>query len=250
MPVARKTAPSINEYMDEKPVKKRRYDEDEDEETTPRGRAADEDEDEDEEEEEDPDEMPARSSVIQQGWAAARKRIQEQADAFTDDFKFSEDDQIVKFLTTEPVIYSQHWLDNKKGKKSYVCLGEGCPLCDDLGDQPSLRFAFTVVNITLPKMPTQILAMGVKLAGQLETHHSSKRTGPLDRHFWNLSRTGTGRSTVHSVQCVKDRDLADDFEIDPEEVAKALAKREPLTNDEMVQKSTVSELEKVVDEVS
>lgn len=253
MPVTktRKSAPNIGDYMDEEaPKRKRRYDEDdEDEETLDAAEEAD-DEDEDDEEEEDPDDLPARSSVVQKGWAAARKRIQEAAEAYTDDFKFTEDEQIVKFLTTEPLIYRQHWLENKPGKKSYVCIGHGCPLCDDLGDVPSNRFGFSVVNVSAPGMPVQILSVGTKVASQLSQKHESQRSGPLDKHFWALSRTGTGRSSVHSLSIVKERDLADDYDIDPEAVEAALAKRVPIKDDDMVQKLSIKQLEEVVDELS
>lgn len=280
MPVKR-NAPTIDDYMDpetKKKGKKARYDEDpveepeideedvEEEEETPKKKAkkakkekkakkpvekpsktSRRRDEEDDEEEEDADELPRRSSVVQRGWKAARERMDE---SFTDDFKFSEDEQIVKFLDPEPLTYSQHWLtDRPEGKKkSFICLEKGCPLCDELGDTPSPRFAFSVVNLSLDGMPVQRLVAGVRLANSLEKLHKDRIKGPLDKAFYALSKTGEKLSTVHQVSYVKGRDLDEDYGIDPKEVEEALENREPLTPEKAVPTNSADELQEVADE--
>lgn len=281
MAVQRRSAPKVTDYMEddeetprkrrprvdedeERPARSRRNrydDDDEEEEETPRPRKKKKSKskaepvrkrpvEDDDEEEEDPDELPERSSVIQRGWAAARKAAAASSD-FTDEFKFDEEAQVVKFLDDNPVVYDQHWVEElgKGRKKSYICLGDDCPLCEELGHRPSARFAFSVVNLSLEDMPIQILQAGVRVSNTLDKHNSNKRTGPLSRQFWALSRTGTGRDTNHQVMVVKGRDLPDDWDIDPEDVEARLEKAKPLDLTKELRTNTVRELQDIVDEL-
>ncbi len=183
-------------------------------------------------EDEDENEMSERSSAVQAGWDAARKAMANSGKGFTKEFKFSEEPTLVKFLDGKPfAVYAQHWLNEKEGRKSYVCLGHRCPLCNVLGHSPSKKIAFSVLNFgTEGDDPeVQILAVGPRFAGQLERLHSDKKTGPLDGRdrFWALSRSGKGTSTSYSALPVKERDLADDWDLSPEDVAGFLASAEP-----------------------
>lgn len=266
---ARKTSRRKYDEDDERPARKtarRKYDDDDDEDDVSRAVYGDPDVDEederparkpkrrpepveDDEEEEDPDELPERSSVVQRGWAAARKAVEDSSD-FADDFRFEEDPQIVKFLDDEPAVFRQHWLNEKPGKKSYVCLEDDCPLCEELGDNPSYRFAFSIVNLSVEGNPTQLLLAGVRLATMLDKLNAHKRQGPLSREFWSLSKTGEKRNTQHQVQLVKERDLLDDYDIDPDEVAEVISKREPLDMSKAIHQPTRAELLSIVDELS
>lgn len=267
MPISKKrTAPDLSDYMED-PEDLDLAEEEDDEEEAPKPKKKakkakkdkekkkpkkvvvedDDDDDDDDEEEEDPDDLPARSSVVQKGWGEARKRINE---SFTDEFKFSEDEQVVKFIDGEPAIYRQHWFNDKPGKKSYVCLEDGCPLCDELGDNPSNRFVFSVVNLSMEDHPVQALVAGIRLANVLQKEHVSERRGPLERHYWSLSKTGEKLSTVHKAEMVKERDLAEDFGIDPDEVAQSLKDRKPIPVSKIVQVSSLKDLQEVADELS
>jgi hypothetical protein len=224
MAVRRSTvaAPDVDDYLD-------RDDEDERPSRT-KAKTSEPDTDTDEDPDEDPDEFSDRSSIIQAGWGAAKKQMAE-ASTFTNDFKFTEDPQVVKFLTSEPFAFKQHWLDNKSGKKSYVCIGSGCPLCRVLGHTPSSKYSFQVVNLSEEGMPIQLLTVGPRLTTQLEKQHSNERTGPLERNFWALSRTGKKSNTAYTVQVVKPRDLADDYDLDADEVDAHLAEIKPMGAD-------------------
>jgi len=47
---------------------------------------------------EDETETPERSSIIQTGWAAAKKAVAKSSKTFATDFRFDEDVQLIKFL--------------------------------------------------------------------------------------------------------------------------------------------------------
>lgn len=184
---------------------------------------------------EDETEIAARSSAVQSGWGSAKKAMATSGKGYTKEFKFSEEPQLVKFLDGEPfAVYAQHWLNEKEGRKSYVCLGSKCPLCNVLGHSPSKKIAFSIVNFgaegTDEDPEIQVLAVGPRFAGQLERFHADrKKTGPLDGkdRYWAISKTGTGTSTVHNALPVKERDLADDYDLSPEQANAFLSEAEP-----------------------
>lgn len=208
-----RTAPDADDYLDSEDDLSTRTS------TAVKSREDDEDLFDDDDE----DTVPERSSLIQKGWGAAKKAMSESSN-LTNDFRFSEDPTLVKFLSSEPFIYKQHFLEKKSGKKSYVCLGKDCPLCRILGDTPSSKFAFPIVNLEAEGHPTQLLVAGPRLCGMLEKIDADKRQGPLEKNFYTLSRTGTKSSTSYSVVMVKSRDLAEDFDLDLDEVEAELAK--------------------------
>ena len=197
-----RTAPSATDYLD-------------DETATPAV--------EDGWETDDENEVPETSSLIQKGWKAAKQAMSESTN-FTNDFRFSAEDQIVKFLSSEPFTFKQHFLEKKSGKKSYVCLGSGCPLCR-IGDTPSNKFAFPIVNLSTEGFPTQLVVAGPRLCTMLEKMDAG-RQGPLEQNYYALSRTGVKSSTSYSVVPVKPRDLADDWDLDPTAVDEFLTKVE------------------------
>ena len=198
--MAVRTAPDANEYLDDPTA-----------------------EVEDGWEKDDEDETPTASSLIQKGWKAAKQAMSESTN-FTNDFRFSGEDQIVKFLSSEPFTFKQHFLEKKSGKKSYVCLGAGCPLCR-IGDTPSNRFAFPVVNLSTEGFPTQLIVAGPRLCTMLEKIDAG-RQGPLEQNYYALSRTGVKSNTAYTVQLVKPRDLAEDWDLDPTAVEEFLSKVE------------------------
>ena len=199
-------------------------------------------------EEENEDETPERSSVIQTGWAAARRS--DSADkSFTPDFKFDEDVQLVKFLSSEPMSFLQHWVQ-RPGKKSFIGW-DGDPLCR-VGNKPEQKFAFTVVNLTdLEEEPqVQLMVVGVRLCGQLEKLNADKKTGPLDRPdiYWAVSKSGQGTKTSYSIMPVKERDLVEDWEIDPAAASQLLSTLKPLGPDAL-RVATKAELEEIAKEI-
>lgn len=180
-------------------------------------------------EDDDEDVRAARSSAIQSGWDAALKSAQTDRKAYTNEFRFSEDPQLVKFLTNEPfAVFRQHWLE-RAGKKSFVCLEQECPLCEILGDTPRAKAAFSIVNLSSESPVVEILLTSPTLTNQLAKFDTDAKTGPLDRLYWSMSRTGKGPKTTYSILPVKARDLAEDWGIDQSEVEDQIEGFEPLT---------------------
>lgn len=225
MAVRRLSTPDADEYAPREPDLVDEVEDDEEDTPPARTRLPKQREAADAYEDEDEDEVPDRSSLVQAGWAAAKKAM---SSNLTTEFKFSEDTQIVAFVDSEPLAFKQHWLDKKEGRKSYVCIGAACPLCRVLGDEPSQKYAFSVLNLSDEGMPAQMLIVGTRLCGTLDKLNSDKKTGPLDKNPWALSKTGRGQKTAYTVLPVKVRDLADDWDLDPSEVGKAIESAQPL----------------------
>lgn len=225
----RRVAPNTSSYLEE----------DDDLETTSRDQDVFEDDDE--------DEVPARSSVVQVGWAAAKKAAAKATKDFASDFKFTEDVQLIKFMDTEPMTFDQHWV-NRTGKRSFVCLGTpNCPLCKR-GNRPESKFAFSIANFSAEEPAVQLMTVGIRLCNQLEKLDSDTKTGPLDRLFWAVSKSGQGTKTSYSIMPVKERDLSEDWDVDSSEVAALLKKFKPLGTDAL-RLSSLEELKEIAREL-
>ncbi len=199
--------------------------------------------------EEDEDETPDHSSVIQSGWSAAKKAVAKSNKTFATDFRFDEDVQLVKFISSDPMCFMQHWV-NRPGKKSFISIGEGDPLIE-VGSKPDQKFAFTVLNLSDEDPQLQLMIVGVRLCGQLEKLASDKKSGPLNRPdiYWAVSKSGTGTKTSYSIVPVKERDLADDWDIDPVAAAELIKTMKPL-GPEALHTSTKAELAEIAREIA
>lgn len=203
-----------------------RYDDDEDiedatseeEPETPRRsrRSADEDDDE----AEDIKALKKNAArVLQRGWGNAEK-VKTSDSMFAQNLKISEVEQLVKFLEDDPYIsYRQHWFNDRQGQKSFTCISdlheEGCPLCA-AGHRPSSRFAFNVALCTPGEEPLiRSYEFGSRVIDQIKNFHQNAKTGPITKHYWAISRTGKKGSTQVSHQVVKERDLLDEWGIEP-----------------------------------
>lgn len=198
----------------------------------------------------------SRSSAIQSGWEAALKSASADK-SYTSDFKWSEEDYLVKFLDSEPIaVYDQHWID-RPGKKSWTCLGKGCPICE-IGDKPKRKIAFAIVNLgPRPKKNespdfepvAEVLTVSQKTAQIMNRHHNDEVTGPLDRMYYRLSKTGTGPQTVFSVVPVKTRDLDEDWGRNPADTESLIQSFEPL-DASVISSSPRSALEEIAEEIT
>jgi hypothetical protein len=199
--------------------------------------------------EEDENEVPAHSSVIQTGWAAAKKASAKPARTFATDFRFDEDVQLIKFISDEPMVFMQHWI-NRPGKKSFISIGEDDPLIA-VGSKPDQKFAFTVLNLSDEDPQVQLMTIGVRLCGQLEKLASNPKTGPLNRSdlYWAVSKSGTGQKTTYSVVPVKERDLAEEWQLDPVACAELIKTMKPL-GPEALHTSTKAELAEIAREIA
>lgn len=168
-----------------------------------------------------PDAAPKHGTSVQSGWGAADALLKPARDKgdYPNDFRFSDSAQLVRFLENEPFsVYYQHWLDRTEGKRSFVCLGDQCPLCDILGDKPRGKFAFNVLVVSDETPTVQILTAPPMFARQLRAANDDARRGPLSKYYWSISRQGTGPQTTYGLERVRATDLADEWELDAEKL--------------------------------
>jgi hypothetical protein len=179
-------------------------------------------------EEDSADAQPKHGTTVQAGWGAASKllKAKEKTSAYPTDVKFSEQPVLVRFLEDGPFMpYEQHWIDRTEGKRSFVCLGDECPLCTIAGDRPRAKFAFNVLVLSEETPNVQILTAPITLARILFAAHEDPKRGPLTKFDWAISRLGTGRDTQYTVERVRrETDLVEEWELDPSEIDAIAAK--------------------------
>lgn len=179
-------------------------------------------------EEDSVDAQPKHGTTVQAGWGAASKllKAKDKVSAYPTDVKFSEQPVLVRFLEDGPFMpYEQHWIDRTEGKRSFVCLGDECPLCTIAGDRPRAKFAFNVLVLSEEEPNVQILTAPITLARILFAAHEDPKRGPLTKHDWAISRLGTGRDTQYTVERVRrETDLVEEWELDPRKIDEIAAK--------------------------
>jgi len=181
---------------------------------------------------------PKVGTTVQSGWDAASKILKSTAKdgEYPNDFKFSEESQLIKFIGDGPFrAYEQHWIDRSSGKRSFVCIADsdedGCPLCDILGDKPRGKFAFTVLVLSGEETKTMILTAPPTLFRQIKAAHEDTKRGPLNKFYYSIARMGTGPQTTYSLERVRPTDLAEDWDLDPAQVEGLVATATPFTPD-------------------
>lgn len=179
--------------------------------------------------EEPEDVKPKHGTTVQAGWGAADAFLKPKREAgdYPTDFRFSEQQQLVRFLEDAPfMVYEQHWIDRTEGKRSFVCLGDDCPLCTIAGDKPRAKFAFNILVLSEESPSVQILTAPPTLARQLRAANDDPRRGPLTKFYWAISRQGSGPQTTYTLDRVRGSDLAEEWELDPDEVETVAANAE------------------------
>jgi hypothetical protein len=171
------------------------------------------------------DVAPKHGTTVQAGWAAADALLKPKKDSgeYASDFRFTEQAQLIRFLEDEPFsVYFQHWID-RDGKKSFVCLGDDCPLCTIAGDKPRGKFAFNVLVLSDEEPGVMILTAPPTLARQLKAANDDTKRGPLTKYYWAISRQGSGPQTTYTLDRVRGTDLAEEWELDQEDVEDLVA---------------------------
>jgi len=161
----------------------------------------------------------ATSTTVGRGWGGYDSVKDTGAD-YVKTWKLPTKPTLIKFLDDEPFsTYAEHWLDEQKGKKSFVCLGEDCPLCDDLGDRPSAYALFNILDLTDPDNPkVEVWKTGKRVAGILRNYSEDRKTSPLSREdlYWSIFKSGEkGGNVQTNLNPVKARDLVEDWDCDP-----------------------------------
>lgn len=174
------------------------------------------------------------STAVQSGWEAAEQLVTAQTE-FPTEFKHSESFQLIRFIDTAGPFanYRQHFLKEKtEGRRSYVCIGDNCPLCLKLNDKPETKRAFSVINLSAKPYQRQMLIATPRLYKTLHAGEFSPQ-GPLTRNYWAISRTGIKQQTVYNLMSVKARDLAEDYGLNEAEVEAAIAGFKPFERSEI-----------------
>jgi len=162
---------------------------------------------------------------------------------------------IIKFFQDEGpfLVYRQHWCPwmPKGEKKSYVCAGDDCPICDK-GDRPAYKEVYNVIDVTDPEDPkVVILTLGRRDSKKLVTLNND-RTGPLTNPstYYRFERLGDGSDGPIQTQinAVKARDLEEDWDVTPltEDEIQELASR-AWTAESVISLSSMEVLQQVAD---
>jgi len=195
----------------------------------------------------------ATSAAIGSGWDDAEKLTVVSSD-FPTEFRQSEQAQLIKFIGDGPfATYKMHFLSQKtSGKRSYVCLDPknsvGCPLCVKLSHKAEDKRSFTIVNFTAEGGPQrQILTATPRLYRTLASANASPQ-GPLNKHFWSLSRSGVKQTTVYNLIPVKERDIQEDWAISADDVNTFLSVVEPYSNSD-IHEHTFAQLTEIANDL-
>lgn len=167
------------------------------------------------------DNTPKHGTTVQSGWGAASAALKPKKESgdYPTDFRFAEQAQLVRFMQDEPfAVYEQHWVDRTEGKRSFVCLGDDCPLCTIAGDKPRAKFAFNIVVLSDGEPNVQILTAPPSFARQLQAANDDPRRGPLTKYYWAITRTGSGNTTQYMLDRVRPTDLAEEWELDADSI--------------------------------
>lgn len=182
-------------------------------------------------------------------------------------WKPDEEFTLVKFVADEPFVsYAQHWINSKpKGRAGWECIAplpyddtdEGyekygevgdCPLCEFLDDGPRMQVMFNVIifNEEIDEWEYRVLRAGVTLTDQLKALNEG-RHGPLSKYYWEIMATGTKGSYSPNCSVVRDRDLPEDWDLDPltdDEIAEMTAEA---YDEDIITFPTYLQLEDLID---
>jgi hypothetical protein len=174
----------------------------------------------------EPDEGRSRSrrkrGTPAKGWDAYASKRKTNSN-FAEEFKPYErpdHEHVIKFLDDGPFDnYDRHWIDEtKKGvKKSYVCPdGDDCPLCA-IGDPPTTFSVFNIVDLTAKRPTNMVWNTSVSITDLIQRHADSERSSPLNRDdlYFVVTVTKKKKRNVTDIEPLKERDLKEDFDIDP-----------------------------------
>ena len=194
---------------------------------------------------------PETRKIIRSGWGAVDTIKREDAN-YAVRLKTGPEPVLIKFLQDAPYAsWRQHWV-NRTGQKSFVCRegmdDRGCPLCD-AGNRPRPLFAFNV--LLMERGEEQVLRSyeaGTRVIATLRNFNEDERQGPLSKHYWAVSRSGTGPQTQYNHLLIKARDLSDECgmeELSEDSLERSLSKA---YDADIIRVSTYEEMVALVNE--
>jgi hypothetical protein len=186
---------------------------------------------------------------ITSGWAKSENTA---TGDYPVDFKYTETRSLIKILDTEgPVAnFKEHWLTEKtEGRRTYACLGAGCPLCNVLGNKPTSKHKFNIINLSVNPFMHQVMTVSSVRLYEAMQQQDSGDYGPLNKAYWTISRSGQKQLTTYQFLPVKARDLMEDFGVNEEDVLKFIKEVTPYTAEQLVQRSSLKELQDLAKEL-
>lgn len=194
------------------------------------------------------------TTTVGRGWGSYNKAKEASAKAFGESIKWTDDEEvIIKFLEDSPFAsYQEHWIKEitETGeRRSFVCLGDDCPLCahGHVADRFQALFN-TVVLDENGKGTVKIWKAAAGAAGEIEKRALAKTTSPLDRDdlYFSVVRTKEKNSFYkYKVDPVKARDLVDDYEMTPLTEAELDALAEKMYDEDEVKLDSVKDLQDI-----
>lgn len=159
------------------------------------------------------DERPARR-VVRRGWGDA-SRAREADSPYAQRLKYGQTPVLIKFLEDAPyATFHQHWIE-RQGQRSFVCIGDDCPLCE-AGSRTTAQFCFNVALLEPGESPRiRSFQFGPRIFDQVRNFHTDSRQGPINKHYWAISKSGEKSTAATNFQMVRDRDLADEWAVSP-----------------------------------
>jgi hypothetical protein len=203
----------------------------------------------------------ATSTTLGRGREGLRRHAEtHQGGDFPDRFKVGDDEVLVKLLDEDFIItYYQHeFFDDFKGEKrqkTFVCLGDDCPLCD-IGDSPRFYALINVVNLANPSKPKLELWYATPNPGGLlgdEMDALEERDKKInDPAFYYVVSKKKQKNNFYSysLKQVKSRDLEEDgygIPLTDAELAEFIDKA---WDEDVVRINPRKELREIADELS
>ena len=197
-------------------------------------------------------------SSARKGWGGYRQTADSlKGGDFADNLKIVDNtDMLIKILDDAPIAtYGEHWLTIKDGKdekrRSFVCLGDDCPLCNKLGDRASVKSCINVADMDANPPEVKIWTFGTQVGDVLANFAENEKTSPINRDdlYWTITRTKKNDRYTTTVRPVKARDLEEDFDTEPltDEELEDLEDN-LFTEDQLFTVKTKSELNKVIED--
>ena len=89
---------------------------------------------------------------------------------------------------------------------------------------------------------------GTRVIATLRNFNDDERQGPLSKHYWAVSRSGTGPQTQYNHLLIKERDLKEEWSVDPlsDEALEALASK--VYDSDIIRVNTFDELSAIATE--
>lgn len=186
------------------------------------------------------------------GWGGAAKMRAEHSE-FANRLNMVEETIVGKFGDDGPYsVVAMHWIQGKEGRRSYMCLGKNCPLCD-IGDKPRVSNRFNFIRYTDSDPVVTSWDVGVRVMAKLEAAHKHPKYGPLSKVPYTIKRTGLkAKDTTYEISPVKRvSDIEEDFPDVVVPTAAQLAKLKLYTKEDTLRdRSSVADLQTVAAEMT